>query len=125
MDTPVELAAGISEARERKWGVIGGLVGSGVGVGSAAIAIGIDGASVSDTGLFPSIFRTREILALDVYFLAVLLTGAAFSAAALALARRSPYPRTEAYGAGLTGWILSSIAGLVLFVRLMALLSSL
>jgi hypothetical protein len=124
MDAPVERHAGISATRERRWGIIGGLVGSVVGVGSAAIAIGIDGASFYETGLVPRIFRSTEILALDIYFVAVLITGTAFSAAALAFARRSPYPRTEAYGAGLVGWILSSLAGLVLFLRLMALLSA-
>ncbi len=53
--------------------------------------------------------------------LAVLLAGASFSAAGLVLARRSAYPRTECYGAGLIGLILTLVAGLVLFLRLMAL----
>jgi hypothetical protein len=125
MDVPVERSAGVSASAERKWGLIGGLAGTAVGVGSAIIAVGIDGAPFYETGIFPSIFRKKEVLSIDIYFLAVLLAGAAFSAAALVLARRSPYPRSEAYGAGLLGLILSSIAGLVLFLRLMALLTAL
>jgi hypothetical protein len=123
MDSPVDRSAGTSAARERKWGMIGGLVGAAVGIGSAAIAVGIDGAALYETGLYPSIFRNREILALDLYFLAVLCAGAGFSAAALVFARRSPYPRTQCYGAGLTGLILSLLAGFILFLRLMALLA--
>lgn len=123
MDSPVDRSAGTSAARERKWGMIGGLVGAAVGIGSAAIAVGIDGAALYETGLYPSIFRNREILALDLYLLAVLCAGAGFSAAALVFARRSPYPRTQCYGAGLTGLILSLLAGFILFLRLMALLA--
>ncbi len=124
MESAVERSAGVSAAKERKWGWIGGLLGTLVGVGSAAIAVGIDGAPLFESGLYPSIFRSDHILALDLYMLAVLLTGAAFSAAGLVLARRSPYPRTECYGAGLMGVILSLLGGLILFLRLMALLAA-
>jgi hypothetical protein len=124
MDSPVDRSSGTSSSRERKWGFIGGLAGAAVGIGSAAIAVGIDGASFYETGPYPRIFRSGEILALDLYLLAVLLAGASFSAAALVFARSSPYPRTECYGAGLTGLILSLLAGLILFIRLMALLTT-
>lgn len=124
MDSPIERSAGVSASRERKWGFIGGLAGAAVGIGSAAIAVLIDGASFYETGLYPCIFRNREILALDLYLLAVLLAGASFSAAGLVFARRSPYPRTECYGAGLMGLILSLLAGFLLFIRLMALVTA-
>jgi hypothetical protein len=124
VDVPVERDAGVSASRERKWGLIGGVTGTVVGVGSAAVAIGLDGAAYYETDLYPRIFRSHEILAMDFYLLAVLLTGAGFSAAALVFARTSLYPRTECYGAGLTGLILSSLAGLILFTRLMALLAA-
>ncbi|HEY7699189.1 MAG TPA: hypothetical protein VIE88_12280 [Vicinamibacteria bacterium] len=123
MDSPIERSAGVSTSRERKWGLIGGLVGTVVGVGSAAVAVGIDGASFTETGLYPRIFRSQEVLALDVYMLAVLIAGVSFSAAALFLARRSFYPRTECYGAGLLGLILSALGGVLLFIRLLALVA--
>ena len=124
MDVPVERDAGVSASRERRWGLIGGLTGTVVGIGSAAVAIGLDGASFYETGLYPRIFRSQEILAMDLYMLAMLLGGAGFSAAALVFARRSPYPRTESYGAGLVGLILLLLAGILLFIRLMALLAA-
>jgi hypothetical protein len=99
-------------------------MGTVVGVGSAAVAVGIDGASFYETGLYPSIFERHEILAMDLYMLAVLIAGAGFSAIALVFARRSPYPRTESCGAGLMGLILSLLAGVLLFMRLMALLAA-
>jgi len=124
MEAPVQREAGVSSSRERKWGLIGGLAGTVVGVGSAAVAVGIDGASFYETGLYPRIFQRQEILAMDLYMLAVLIAGASFSAAALVFARTSPFPRTECYGAGLMGLILSLLAGVLLFIRLMALLAA-
>jgi hypothetical protein len=124
MDSPVERSAGVSALRERKWGLIGGLMGAVVGVGSAAVAVGIDGASFYETGLYPPIFRSQEILAMDFYMLAVLFAGASFSTTALVFARRSPSPRTDCCGAGLMGLILSLLAGVLLFMRLMALLAA-
>ena len=124
MDAPAERNTGVSASRERKWGLIGGLTGTVVGGGSAAVAGGLDGAAFYETELYPSIFRSHEVLAMDLYMLAVLIAGAGFSAAGLVFARRSPYPRTECYGAGLIGLILSSLAGLILFTRLMALLAA-
>lgn len=124
MDSPIAREAGVSSSHERKWGVIGGIAGTAVGVGSAAVAIGLDGAGFYETELYPRIFQRHEILAMDLYLLAVLIAGAGFSAAALVFARRSPYPRTESYGAGLMGFILSLLAGVLLFIRLMALLAA-
>src|SRR3990172_8529422 len=75
MDRPVDRDAGVSASQERKWGLIGGLVGTVVGVGSAAVAVGLDGAPFYETGLYPSIFERHEILAMDLYLLAVLIAG--------------------------------------------------
>ncbi|MGH9323833.1 MAG: hypothetical protein ACRD21_13220 [Vicinamibacteria bacterium] len=124
MDAPVPLEAGVSAARERRWGFVGAVVGSATGIGAAAVAVGIDGASFYETGLFPRIFQSGDILAIDLYLLVMLVAGASFSAAALVLARKSPYPRTETYGAGLVGLILMSLAGFIFFTRLMALVNS-
>ncbi len=124
METAIDRSAGVSASRERKWGLIGGLTGTVVGVGSAAVAIVLDGSELYETGLYPRIFQRQEILAMDLYMLAVLFAGAGFSATALVFARRSPYPRTECYGAGLAGLILSLLAGVLLFTRLMALLAA-
>jgi hypothetical protein len=46
MDSPVERPAGVSSTRERRWGLAGGLVGGAVGIGSAVVAIGLDGAAL-------------------------------------------------------------------------------
>ena len=73
---------------------------------AAFVAVVLDGSPLYETGLYPRIFESRDLLALDVYLLLMLLAGAGFGAAALVLARRSRFPRTEAYGAGLTSPIL-------------------
>ena len=124
MAQPVPREAGVSPERERRWGLIGGVAGSVLGVGSATVAIVIDGASIYESGPYPEIFERTELLAIDVYLLLILLIGAGFSTAAVVYAKRSPYPRTDAFGAALTGLILTTLAGLVLFVRLYALLGA-
>ena len=124
MPAPLSRDAGRSPERERKWGLAGGLAGSLAGIGGAVIAIGIDGASFWQAGPYPKIFEKPELLAMDVYLLLMLLAGAGFSTAAAVSARRSPYPRTDAFGGALLGVILSTLAGVILFVRLTALLSA-
>src|SRR3989304_6068095 len=60
MDRPVDRDAGVSASQERKWGLIGGLVGTVVGGGSAAVAVGMDGASVYETGLDPRSLQAQR-----------------------------------------------------------------
>jgi hypothetical protein len=114
---------GLSAVRERRWGWIGGVVGSLAGVGSALVAILYDGAAPYESGPWPSIFREPHLLGMDVYLVSMLALGAGFSLVGLALARRSGFPRTDAYGAGLVGTLLMILAGVILFTRVLALVS--
>ena len=115
---------GVSAERERRWGFIGGVSGSGFGVGSAIVAMGLDGASFLETGPYPEIFKRPALLAMDVYLLATLLAGAGFLVAAAVYARRSDFPRGDAFGATLVGGLLTTLAGFILFVRLYALVNA-
>jgi hypothetical protein len=112
---------GLSGGRERRWGLIGGVGGPLIGLGAAAVAVLIDGASPREGGPWPSVFREPRLLAIDVYLLAVLVGGVAFSVAALLSARRGSYPRTDAYGAGLVGALMTTLAGLIFFIRILVL----
>jgi hypothetical protein len=103
--------------------LIGGLVGSLAGIGSAAVAILLDGAAPYESGPWPAVFGERHLLAMDVYLAAMLAVGAGFSLAGLLLARRSTFPRTDAFGAGLAGALLMLLAGTILFTRVLALVS--
>lgn len=120
-ERPVPRSDGVSAARERRWGLVGGLVGSLVGGGSAAVAVLLDGAPLFESGPWPSIFEEPRLLAIDVYLLAVLVAGMGFSVASLLHARRGPFPRSDAFGAGLVGALLTTLAGAILFVRVLAL----
>ena len=124
MTRSLERHDGISVERERRWGFIGGATGSMFGVGAAVVSIGVDGASFLETGPYPEIFESSRLLAMDVYLLATLVAGSGFLAAAGVYARRSPHPRSDAFGATLTGGILTTLAGLILFVRLYALVGA-
>lgn len=112
--------AGTSPARERRWGLIGGTVGSLYGVGSGLIAIFVEGAPWWPTGTYPAFFATPRLLVFDVYLVSALATGVGFLVAALVLARVSRYPRTDASGALLTGLVLALTSGAILFTRLLA-----
>jgi hypothetical protein len=118
---PVNPSAGVSAARERRWGLIGGSAGAFAGVGCGLVAVFMDGASWFESGPYPSFFREARLLAIDVYLLLMLVAGLGFSVAALVLARRSPFPRSDAYGAGLLGALLGVLAGVILFIRVFAL----
>ena len=123
-DNPIDKKAGLSPVRERRWGLIGGTVGPLVGVGAALVAIGIDGVPWNSSGPYPLVFTEPRLLALDIYLFVVFLTGLGFSTAAAVFSKRSSYPRTDAFGAGLLGTILMGVSGLVLFTRLAALILS-
>jgi hypothetical protein len=123
-DSPMERSAGISWRRERLWGGIGGFLVSAVGVGSFMIALLIQGEPLSDLvgSPYPRVFTRRTVMPLDYFFLAVLAVGFCFLAAATYIARRGRYPRSDGFGAALTGAILSAVAGGALFLRLWAVL---
>lgn len=121
-DHPVDKRAGLSPSRERLWGLIGGTVGPIVGVGAAIVAVGIDGVPWFTSGPYPAVFTEQRLLALDVYLLIVFLAGVGFATAGAIYSRRSLYPRTDAFGAGLMGTILMGVGGTIFFVRLLALI---
>ncbi len=120
-ERPIDRSAGLSPARERRWGLIGGLAGALAGCTCALVAVYLDGASWLESGPYPAIFRESRLLAIDVCLLVFIVLGLGFSVAALVSVRRSPFPRSEAYGAGLIGALLSVLGGVILFIRLVAL----
>jgi hypothetical protein len=120
-ERPVDRSAGLSPARERRWGLIGGLAGALAGSICALVAVYLDGASWLESGPYPAVFREPRLLAVDVCLLAFIVVGLGFSVAALVFVRRSPFPRSEGYGAGLIGALLSVLGGVILFIRLVAL----
>jgi hypothetical protein len=121
-EEPVDRMGGLSPSRERRWGIIGGTVGPIVGIGSALVAVGIDGVPWYSSGPYPEVFAEHRLLALDVYMMFVFLAGLGFSTAGAIYSRRSPYPRSDAFGAGLLGTILMGISGFIFLSRVFALL---
>jgi hypothetical protein len=102
--------------------VIGGTLGSLYGVGAALIGLFVEGAPWWPTGTYPPFFATQGLRVFDVYMIVALATGLGFLVAALVFARRSPYPRTDASGAIVTGLVLAASSGAILFARLLAIL---
>lgn len=121
-ETSQELSreAGTSPARERRWGMIGGTVGSLYGVGAALIALFVEGAPWWPTGTYPPFFATPRVLVFDVYLALSLITGVGFLVAALVFARLSRYPRTDVSGALVLGLVLGLTSGAILLTRLVA-----
>jgi hypothetical protein len=121
-ETPREIGpeAGASPDRERRWGRIGGILGSLYGIGAGAIGIFVEGAPWWPTGTYPPFFATPRLLGFDAYMIVALATGLGFLVAALVFARRSPYPRTDASGALVTGLVLATTSGAILYTRLLA-----
>jgi hypothetical protein len=119
-DRPAESIVGLAARRERLWGLIGGAVGASFGVGAALIAMLIEGAPAYSSGLYPEFFSRMRLLAFDAFLLLGLIVGLAFMGAALVFARVGRYPRTDCFGAGLLGTILSALGGLLIFLRLVA-----
>jgi len=120
IETPIATSDGVSRRRDRMWGWTAGIAGVAVGLGSAAVAIFIEGANAYQSSPYPPFFIKRELLAYDVFLAAVVSAGAVLGIAALILARRSRFPRTDSLGAGLLGTILMLLGSGLLFTRLIA-----
>lgn len=120
-DTPVPVGAGLSARRDRMWGLVGGLLGVAVGVGSAAIAVFVEGADPSSSSApYPAFFAKRQLLVYDVFLAFVIFVGAAFAVSGIVLTRRGAFPRTDALGTLLASAILTVLGGALLFTRLIA-----
>jgi hypothetical protein len=91
-DQAISTAAGRSARRARRWGVVGGVLGSLFGIGSALIAVYVHGAQWAEAP-YPAFFSQRHVLAYDVFLLFGLAVGAGFLVAALLLCRFGRYPR--------------------------------
>src|SRR5262249_55059117 len=121
VDRPVERCAGVSMRRERHWGFVGGLLGAVFGLGSALIAVYVEGASwLSSSTPYPRFFAHHRLLTYDYFLASALIVGALFQIGALWTARRGCYPRTDTFGGALVGTILMLLAGILLFARLVA-----
>ena len=120
METPIAATEGVSRRRDRIWGWTAGIAAAIVGVGSAAVAIFVEGANAYQSSPYPPFFTKRQLLAYDVFLVLVVAVGAMFGVAALGLARHSRFPRTDALGAGLLGTILMLLGSALLVTRLIA-----
>jgi len=120
-ETPVPTGAGRSRDRDRRWGLVGGLLGVFVGVGSAAIGIFVEGADpFASSSPYPAFFTRRQLLAYDYFLLFVLFLGAAIAVTGIVLTRRGRFPRTDALGALIASGVLLLLGGTLLFTRLVA-----
>jgi len=119
---PIEPLAGLSADRERRWGVVGGVVGGVAGVGSFFVAWVIQGAPLRELmgSPYPPFFARRGMMVLDYYFLGLVVLGLGFLTTALVALRVGRYPRTDGSGAALIGTILCALGGVILFMRLWA-----
>jgi hypothetical protein len=100
--------------------VVGGVLGSLFGVGSALIAVHVHGARWVEAP-YPVFFSQRHVLAYDVFLLAGLAVGAGFFwPLRCCFCRFGRYPRTDAFGALLIGMILSALSTAILLTRLVA-----
>jgi hypothetical protein len=103
------------------WGFIGATLGVAVGLGSAAIAVFVEGANASESTVpYPRFFTRREVLTYDIFLALVIAAGAAFAIGAVVFARRSRFPRTDAMGGALVGAVLLVLGSTLLFTRLIA-----
>lgn len=119
-DSPAERTSGLSPRRERIWGIVGGVAGTAFGVGSALIAVYLQGASWTEAGPYPGFFRTAGLAPYDLFLALGGAVGLGFLAAALWFSRAGRYPRTDSFGAGLIGAILLALVSSMLFLRLFA-----
>ena len=120
LETPLAVDQGVSVRRDRMWGWIGAILGVAVGVGSAGIAILVEGASLYQSSPYPPFFTTRRLLAYDLFLAAVIVVGGIFAIFGIVLARRSRFPRTDAMGGALVGTILLLLGAALVFTRLVA-----
>jgi hypothetical protein len=123
-DDPIASAAGLRARRERFWGLVGGSVGAAAGIGAFAIAWLVQGATVGELSgaPYPPLMARRAMMPLDYYFLAMILLGLGFLGSGLVAIRLGRYPRSDGFGGTLIGAILCTLGGIVLFVRLWAVL---
>jgi hypothetical protein len=119
-DRPAESTIGLAARRERIWGLAGGAIGASFGIGSALIAMLVEGAPALSSGPYPQFFSNPRLMIYDAFLLLALVVGLAFMGLALVFARVGRYPRTDCFGAGLLGTILSALGGLLIFIRLLA-----
>jgi vacuolar-type H+-ATPase subunit I/STV1 len=123
-DSPLDPSAGLSARRDRRWGVLGGVLGTAAGGGAFLVASLIQREPWQEMARapYPTFFSRREIMPIDLYFFAWFLAGIGFLVAALILIRIGRYPRTDGGGATLAGAIFSALGGVILFLRLWAVL---
>lgn len=120
IEVPIPVNAGLSRSRDRIWGLLGGVLGATVGLGSAAIAIFVEGADLFSSGPYPAFFAKRQLLVYDVFLLFVIFLGAVFAVTGAVLARRSIFPRTDTLGPLIVSGVLMLLGGTLLFTRLVA-----
>lgn len=122
VDVPVGQAAGVSLRRERRWGVLGGLAGALAGVGAFLVAWRVQGIPLGGLGggAYPPVFGRQAMIPLDYYFLGLIGLGLVLLEGAVLALRRSRYPRTDGIGAVILGTLLCALGGVVLFIRLWA-----
>jgi hypothetical protein len=121
MDVPVGEAAGVSGGRERLWTVFTFLIACLVPVGCVLVLVLVQETPIRELlGAPPPLFRRRTLTTLDYYFLGLVGLGLIFLEGAILALRRSRYPRTDGGGAALVGTLLCTLGGVVLFVRLWA-----
>jgi hypothetical protein len=122
MDVPVGQMAGVSGRRERIWGVVGGLIGSLVGVGGLLVTLLVQETPFRELwgAPYPPLFTRRSMIPLDYYFVGLVALGLVFLEGGVLALRKSKYPRTDGAGAALVGTVLCALGGVVLFVRLWA-----
>ena len=120
-EVPAVPGAGVSAKRDRVWGLVGGVLGVGVGGGSAAIAVFVEGADLwASSSPYPPFFAKRQLLTYDVFLALVIFAGVAFAVIGILLTRRGKYPRTDALGAMLASAVLTALGGALFFTRLVA-----
>ena len=100
--------------------MIEGTVGSAFGVGAFVVSKFVDGARGADLigSPYPPFLKRTVPLALDWFLLAGLVAGFALLVFGFVVVRVGRYPRTDGYGATLTGAILTALSGTILFIRL-------